>query len=180
MGWRSTCIRNVAIKNEPFFFEPLLGFGTSRDLLYNVHMFVRLLVKLFLVVWTLPNTLIGMAVGFVGLLTGGKAQVREGCVEFYGGVVEKWLEGLNVFGMTLGHTILGQTQKGLRIVRKHEHVHVRQYERWGPLFLPAYLGCSAWLWWQGKDYYRLNPFEVEAYSINDPANERSDELDQED
>jgi hypothetical protein len=144
-------------------------------------MLIRFLIKLVLVIWTLPNTLIGLTVGTVGLLTGGKAQMRCGCIEFYGGVVEKWLERLNVFGMTLGHTILGQTKTGLKIVREHEQVHVRQYERWGPLFLPAYLGISAWLWWQGKDYYRGNPFEVEAYRIADPANERNkpDELDQE-
>ena len=127
------------------------------------------MVKLILVVWAGPNSLIGLTVGFVGLLTGGKVQCRRGCLEFYGGIVEKWLERLDVAGMTLGHTILGQTANGLRIVRTHEHVHVRQYERWGPLFLPAYLGWSAWLWWQGKDYYRLNPFEVEAYGIDDPA-----------
>lgn len=140
----------------------------------------RYLFKLLLVVWTFPNTLIGLTVGTVGLLTGGKAQIEEGCIEFYGGVVEKWLERLNVFGMTLGHTILGQTKNGLRIVRKHEQVHVRQYERWGPLFLPAYLGCSAWLWLKGKDYYRQNPFELEAYGIDDPANERfKDGMDQE-
>ena len=142
---------------------------------------VRILVKLFFILWALPNSLIGLTVGIIGLLTGGKVQVREGCLEFYGGVVEKWLEHLNVLGMTLGHTILGQTSKGLQIVRKHEQVHVRQYERWGPFFLPFYLGWSAWLWWGGKDYYRLNPFEVEAYSIDDPANRKldDDEVDQE-
>ncbi len=141
---------------------------------------VRILVRLFFLLWALPNTLIGLTVGFVGLLTGGKVQVREGCLEFYGGVVEKWLERLNVFGMTLGHTILGQTSNGLRIVRKHEQVHVRQYERWGPLFLPMYLGWSAFLWWRGEDYYRLNPFEIEAYDIDDPSkrNHDTDEFDQ--
>ncbi len=122
-----------------------------------------------------------MLIGTVGLLTGGKAQLRRGCIEFYGGIVEWWLERLNVVGMTLGHTILGQTRNGLRIVRDHEHVHVRQYERWGPFFIPAYLGVSAWLWWKGKDYYRMNPFEVEAYAKHNPNNQirKPDELDQE-
>ena len=136
---------------------------------------LRILFKLILIVWTAPNSLIGLTAGAIGLLTGGKAQIAEGCIEFYGGWVEKRLEKLNVFGMTLGHTILGQTKNGLRIVRKHEQVHVRQYERWGPFFLPAYLGWSAWLWWQGKDYYRMNPFEVEAYRIDDPANRELDD-----
>jgi len=45
-------------------------------------------------------------------------------------------------------------------------VHVRQYERWGPLFGPAYLGCSLVLWLMGKRAYRDNPFEVEAYDVS--------------
>ncbi len=132
-------------------------------------------VNCLLILWTLPNTLIGLTAGVVGLLTGGKAQLAEGCIEFYGGAVEKGLERLMVNGMTLGHVILGQTQNGLRIVRDHEQVHVRQYERWGPFFLPAYLGISAWLWWIGKDCYRDNPFEIQAYGIADPANFKDDD-----
>jgi len=123
------------------------------------------IIKLILIFWASPNTLIGLTVGFVGLLTGGKAQIKMGCIEFYGGKVESWLDKLHVNAMTLGHVILGQTQRGLKIVRGHEQVHVRQYECWGPLFLPLYLSFSAWLWWRGEDYYRLNPFEVE---INKP------------
>lgn len=130
---------------------------------------MKRILKIIFVIWTLPNTLIGLVVGVIGLLTGGRVRWANGCLEFYGGVVEKWLIGLNVAGMTLGHAILGQTSDGLHVVRDHEHVHVRQYERWGPLFLPAYLICSAWLWCTGKDCYRLNPFEVEAYAMHDPA-----------
>ena len=48
--------------------------------------------------------------------------------------------------------------------RAHERVHVRQCERWGPLFVPAYLGVSLWLMARGRDAYRDNPFEVEAYA----------------
>lgn len=76
--------------------------------------------------------------------------------------------------MTLGHIILGQTEAALDVSRDHEHVHVRQYERWGPFFLPAYLGCSFVLWMQGRDAYRDNPFEVAAYAVadfNKPADE---------
>ena len=140
---------------------------------------LRILIKLILMIWTFPNTMIGLTVGLAGLLTGGRAQIREGCIEFYGGLVEKGLQKLRVSGMTLGHTILGQTKRGLRIVRDHEQVHVRQYERWGPFFLPAYLGWSAWLWSKGQEYYRLNPFEIQAYDIADPADWKpDDEMDQ--
>ena len=35
--------------------------------------------------------------------------------------------------LTLAYTILGQTDAALDISRDHEMVHVRQFERWGPL-----------------------------------------------
>jgi hypothetical protein len=52
----------------------------------------------------------------------------------------------------------------LDFCRSHELVHVRQYERWGVLFIPAYLLCSLVLWLTGRDPYRDNPFEREAYA----------------
>ena len=69
--------------------------------------------------------------------------------------------------MTLGHCVLGRTPSDLDRSRRHELVHVAQYERWGPLFVPAYLVCSVWLWLRGRDSYRDNPFEVEAYAAED-------------
>lgn len=130
-----------------------------------------MLIKSFCVLWAAPNSLLGLLVGTVGLAAGGRVQVRRGCLEFYGGLVA-WLlcktpTGPGTLAMTLGHTILGQTKSDLEIARDHEHVHVHQYERWGPFFIPAYLGCSAYLWLRGRDAYRDNPFEVEAYSIAD-------------
>jgi len=40
---------------------------------------------------------------------------------------------------------------------------VQQYERWGPLFVPAYLGSSLLQWLRGQDPYRSNWFEREAF-----------------
>ena len=34
---------------------------------------------------------------------------------------------------------------------------------WGPFLGPAYLGCSFFLWLKGRDPYRDNPFEREAF-----------------
>ena len=59
--------------------------------------------------------------------------------------------------------VLGRSSSALDVCRDHELVHVQQYERWGPLFGPAYLGCSFYLWLRGRDPYRDNPFEREAY-----------------
>jgi hypothetical protein len=47
--------------------------------------------------------------------------------------------------------------------RQHEHVHIRQYERWGLLLIPLYLAASLVAWVQGKHYYYDNVFEREAY-----------------
>ena len=65
--------------------------------------------------------------------------------------------------MTLGHVVLGLDRAAHRRTRRHERVHVRQCERWGPLFLPAYLLASAYLWLKGRSAYYDNPFEREAY-----------------
>lgn len=132
------------------------------------------LVRLLLIVWTIPNTLIGIGVGLLGILSGGGVQLKSGCLEFYGGLITKVLKRNRIAAMTLGHTIIGLSSHELGIVRKHEQVHVRQYERWGPFFIPAYLLCSAYLIMRGKEYYRNNPFEVEAYEVDDPANKRRD------
>jgi hypothetical protein len=83
-----------------------------------------------------------------------------------GGV--KWLLQQFFFGegamaFTLSHTILGQTDAALDISRDHEMVHVRQFEQWGPLMVPAYLGCSFVLRLIRRRPYRDNPFERQAY-----------------
>ena len=129
----------------------------------------RIWIRCLLIAWTSPNSIIGLIFGVLALLSGGGVQVRRGCIEFHGGLVERAL-GLmlgkgGVAAMTLGHTILGQTPKMLLDARDHEHVHVHQYERWGPFFLPAYFGSSLILWMRGRDCYLENPFEVEAYAI---------------
>lgn len=128
---------------------------------------LRMLKRSALLLWASPYTLIGISVGSIGLISGGNVQVRRGVVEFYGGFVAWALRrlptGPTTAAMTLGHSILGQTTDSLDFARDHEHVHVRQFERWGPLMGPAYLGASVYVWLRGKRAYRDNPFEVEAY-----------------
>jgi len=69
--------------------------------------------------------------------------------------------------LTFGHVVFGQTEAALDLSRVHERVHVRQYERWGIAFVPAYLICWLILSLRGRDGYRENPFEVEAYAVDD-------------
>jgi hypothetical protein len=115
--------------------------------------------------WALPWTAVGLGIGLLALLTGGRMQRRAATFEFFGGAASWLLARLPVepMAMTLGHVILGRTATALNICRQHEMIHVRQYERWGPAFGPAYLLCSFWLWLRGKDAYRDNPFEQQAF-----------------
>lgn len=122
--------------------------------------------RLLGMLWASPNSLIGLTVGVLGLCTGGRVRRQGPTLEFYGGAI-RWLllkTPIKAGAMTLGHVIIGQHVEVLDRVRLHEWVHVRQYERWGPLFIPAYLLCSLWLQLRGKNFYRDNPFEVEAYA----------------
>ena len=127
----------------------------------------KLIWKSLLVLWASPYTLLGVAIGGVGLLFGGQARLRDGCLEFYEGTraccVRHMPTGKLTAGITLGHAILGQSGPGLERVGTHERVHVRQFELWGPLMGPAYLLASAWVWLSGRDAYRDNPFEIQAY-----------------
>ncbi len=126
------------------------------------------LLRLLRYLWASPNTLLGLLFVLIACLTGGSARIVTGVVEVHGGFATAFLRrGLPLIGagaaMTLGHVVLGQTADILESTRDHERVHVEQYERWGPFFLPAYIGSSVYLWLRGRDPYRENPFEKEAY-----------------
>ena len=123
-------------------------------------------------VWVFPGTFVGLTFSALALLTGGKAKVVSGVLETHGGLVTHILKRGNIWvgpisAITLGHVVLGCDEATLLRTRRHERVHVRQYERWGPFFIPAYLACSAWVGWRGFHAYLDNPFEVEAYAIDD-------------
>ena len=95
------------------------------------------------VVWASPASLLGLTAGLLGLVTGGGVQRSGPILEFWGGLVTWLLRHAplvkGALAMTLGHVVLGQSRADLARCRAHELVHVRQYQRWGPLFLPAYL-----------------------------------------
>ena len=64
--------------------------------------------------------------------------------------------------IALGHVIIAIGREELVGMRTHEHVHVRQYERWGIAFFPAYAASSLWQLLHGRSAYWDNHFEVEA------------------
>jgi hypothetical protein len=129
---------------------------------------VRVPLRIATYVWTSPTTLVGLTAGMLALGTGGKARVRRGVIEFHGGFIGWAFRGIGRVAihpgaMTLGHVILGDDPAFLDEVRDHEHVHVRQAERWGPFFVPAYLLASLYAAARGRDAYRHNWFEREAF-----------------
>lgn len=134
-------------------------------------MFRLLLWQPLLWIWASPGSLLGIVVGGIGLLSGGRIQVRDRTLEFHGAFVTWFLRrpARGAGAMTLGHIILGQNATTLDQARDHELVHVRQYELWGPLFLPAYGLCAVWLHLSGKHGYWDNPFEREAYAHSSPG-----------
>lgn len=123
------------------------------------------MLRVLKIIWACPGTALGLTAGLLGLLTGGSMRRVGHTLEFHGGFV-RWLLDRRPFcaaAMTLGHVIIGCDECCLAATREHELVHVRQYERWGPLFIPAYLLSSLWLWTRGRHPYWENPFEREAY-----------------
>lgn len=105
--------------------------------------------------WTLPNSVLGLLAGVVGLAFGARLrwQPRELAV-----VVRHWPWGVGG-ALTLGNVILhtgrsldvpchtyahraGHRVEPVISLAAHERAHVFQYMLLGPLFLPAYLCCG--------------------------------------
>lgn len=118
-------------------------------------------------VWTSPNSALGLAIGIILLSFGARGRLVRGVVEVSGGLIGRLLQSRRVafpyHAVTLGHVILATDSSAADACRAHEHVHVRQYERWGPFFLPAYFACSLWQLLRGGRCYRDNYFEREAF-----------------
>lgn len=116
--------------------------------------------------WAGPNTLLGFAAGLVMLMFGAAVRRVQGTIEFSGGAIGRLLvtraRPFPFQAVTLGHVILGTSAAALAGAREHEQVHVRQYERWGPFFLPAYFASSAWQLVTGRHVYHDNYFERQA------------------
>jgi hypothetical protein len=119
------------------------------------------------IAWASPASALGLLAGLLGLATGGHIARRGRVLECHGGAVTWLLRNAPLIrgaaALTLGHVVLGLDPQALEDTRAHELVHVGQYERWGPAFLPAYGLCALALWLAGRRPYWDNPFEREAY-----------------
>ena len=107
------------------------------------------------ILWTSPNTLLGLCAGSIGIAFGAHAHVRPRDLAI---VFHRWPWGPGG-ALTLGNTILhtgdsldsdcvtyahraGHLQEPAIRLADHERAHVYQYMALGPLFLPLYLLCG--------------------------------------
>lgn len=102
-------------------------------------------------VWTLPNTLLGLV---LGALTFQVPRLHAGAIVFDRGPrgVTAVLRAMHRSAMTIGFVILSSVPVQGRL-QAHERHHVRQYMRWGPLFIPVYLAIGV------RTGYRRHPWE---------------------
>lgn len=120
--------------------------------------------------WTLPNTLLGLAIGVLALPFGARLALGDNAILFtrvpvgaggalvLGNVILLTTESLDVAVRSYRGRL-----RGIRLARirlgDHERAHTYQYEVLGPLFLPVYL----WLGWRaGGVISAHNPFEAAA------------------
>ena len=119
---------------------------------------------LFAIIWAAPTSLVGLALGVAAMLSGGGLRRGGRALEFHGGLLRliPKLTPVRASAMAIGHVIVATDERKLEAYRDHELIHVRQAERWGPLFLPAYFAASALAWIRGRHFYEDNWFEVDA------------------
>ena len=112
--------------------------------------------------WAAPGSLIGLILSPLFR----RRYVRRGILVCEGA---DWLRSLGwaYRAITFGHVVLSVDALDEPTFR-HELEHVRQFERWGPFFIPLYALASAWAAARGGHHYRDNRFELEA---NRPAHE---------
>ena len=117
--------------------------------------------------WAAPCSLLGLLLCAAVWFIGGSVRWVDGVLEcsLDEGAFVNWLHRRQPFAaITLGHVILALRAEDLRRWHAHERVHVRQFERWGVLFLLAYPAASFWAWLRAEDAYLANCFEREAYA----------------
>jgi hypothetical protein len=124
------------------------------------------LTRLGKLAWAAPCSLVGLVVALGVAACGGRwhcgAETLEVTWRDSHGKCGVRARRFRFRAMALGHVILAITPDDLEHSRAHELVHVRQYERWGPVFFPAYAASSVWQWMRGRNAYLDNRFEVEA------------------
>jgi hypothetical protein len=119
----------------------------------------------------------GLALAGIVVLLRGRARrsagTLEACFRDDEASCGRLARRLRFRAITLGHVIVAVTREDLERSRAHELVHVRQYERWGIAFFPAYAASSLWQWLKGRRAYWDNGFEIEARRRSMSPDDRS-------
>lgn len=107
----------------------------------------------FAYVWASPATILGLILApfFDARRVDRGVLVCEGA---------RWPRrlGWRYDAITFGHVVLATAPMDAHLLA-HERAHVRQYEAWGPLFLPAYALASLWALFRGRGAHDGNHFE---------------------
>jgi hypothetical protein len=106
--------------------------------------------------WAAPATLLGLLLS----TTFDRRFVCRGIILAEGARWPRRL-GWRYRAITLGHVVLA-TQEVDEKTTAHELVHVRQFERWGPLLFVLYPLASLAAVLKGGHHYRDNLFEIQA------------------
>ncbi len=128
--------------------------------------FMRTMVLCIRYFWALPVSCIGILMLPFVILSDGPVVIAAGVIEAEGAIASFLLSRLHIDAIAIGHVVFGRNRDSLIRCRSHERVHVRQYERWGPLFPFLYLLSSAAALVRGLDPYRDNRFEQEAFRVS--------------
>ena len=112
--------------------------------------------KAIRVLWAAPWSLIGLVLGLFF-----RSRRRHRGILLCEGASWPRRLGWRYRAITFGHVVLCVDEIDEPTL-VHELVHVRQYERWGPLFIPAYLFASVTAAVRGRHPYRDNTFELAA------------------
>lgn len=152
--------------------EPNLTFERARQkpraaqLNVRPHMNPRRMPMFVKLLWAMPCSLVGVALGILVICLGGSVRrvghTLEVALRLQHAHLPPWASNFRFAGITLGHVIVGQSHEVLTVLRAHERVHVKQYERLGLLFFIAYPVSSLVALLRGQCPYRDNRFEQEA------------------
>jgi hypothetical protein len=115
--------------------------------------------RLLRLLWAGPNSLIGLALAPFFR----RRRLRRGVLVCEGATWPRRL-GWRYRAIAFGHVVLSVDELDARTF-EHELVHVSQYERWGPLYLPAYGLASLQALVRGRHVYRDNRFEIAARAV---------------
>jgi hypothetical protein len=134
---------------------------------------IHRIAKIARVLWVLPVSVFALPLLPLALWRG-RWRVNSGVLEIVSPALSwflrgPWFRALSGGGgfaaATIGHVIVARDTACMDRCRVHEHVHVRQCERWGALFPLAYIAAGLHAAWRARSwsaYYWENRFEREA------------------